>query len=90
MKKIFLVLALGVAATLSSCITDAEVTAYVTPEAKEDIASADPGKIFDAAVAGIYNNIHYSWGGQQSHCYFGQMGFNFLRSEEHTSELQSR
>lgn len=80
MKKIFLVLALGVAATLSSSITDADVTAYVTPEAKNEIASADPGKIFDAAVAGIYNNIHYSFGGAQNHCYFGQKGFDFLTS----------
>ena len=80
MKKIFLVLAIGVAATLSSCIKDAEVTAYVTPESKDEIAAENPGKIFDAAVAGIYNNIHYANGGAQSHCYFGQMGFNFLTS----------
>lgn len=80
MKKIFLILAAGVAVTLTSCIKDAEVTAYVTPETKNEIASEDPGKIFDAAVAGIYNNVHASFLGQQSHNYFGQKGFDYLTS----------
>ena len=57
MKKIFLILAVGVAATLSSCIKDAEVTAYVTPDSKDAIAAEDPGKIFDAAVVGIHTDI---------------------------------
>lgn len=80
MKKIFLILAIGVAATLSSCIKDAEVTAYVTPDSKDAIANEDPDKAFGAAVNGIYSNIHFSYGGSMSHCYFGQMGFNFLTS----------
>lgn len=80
MKKIFLILAVGVAATLSSCIKDAEVTAYMTPDSKNEIAAENPGKVFDAAVAGIHNNIQSYVYSNMSHNYFGQKGFDYLTS----------
>lgn len=78
MKKIFLILAIGVAATLSSCIKDAEVTAYMTPDSKNEIAAEDPGKVFDAAVAGIHNNIQSYVYSDLQHNYFGQKSFDYL------------
>lgn len=80
MKKIFLILAVGVAATLSSCIKDAEVTAYVTPDSKDAIAAEDPGKIFDAAVVGIYTDIQSYVYANQQHNNFGQKSFDYLSS----------
>ena len=80
MKKIFLILAVGVAATLSSCIKDAEVTAYMTPDSKNEIAAEDPGKVFDAAVAGIHNNIQSYVYTNMQHNYFGQKSFDYLTS----------
>ena len=80
MKKIFLILAAGVAVTLTSCLKDAEVTAYLTPDTKNEIASADPGKIFDAAVAGIYTDIQSYVYSNQQHNNFGQKSFDYLSS----------
>ena len=80
MRKIFLILAAGVAVTLTSCLKDAEVTAYLTPESKNEVASADPGKIFDAAVAGIYTDIQSYVYANQQHNNFGQKSFDYLSS----------
>ena len=47
MKKIISMLAVAVMAVsaLSSCIDDAEVTEYMTPDVKNEIASNNPDKV---------------------------------------------
>lgn len=79
MKKIFLIL-LACAASATSCIKDAEVTAYMTPDVKDDIASEDPDKVFAAAVAGMQTDFQSYVYSNMSHNYFGQKGFDYLSS----------
>ena len=52
MKKILSMLAVAVMAVsaLSSCIDDAEVTAYMTPDVKNEIASKDPDKVLENGI----------------------------------------
>lgn len=81
MKKIFLILLVApFAATLSSCMEDAEVTAYLTPDKKDEIAAQDPDKVFSATVSGMYNDLQQYVHTDVSHCYFGQKSFDFLTS----------
>ena len=39
---------------LTSCIEDADVTAYLTEDQLGNVAQEDPDKAFSAAVAGMY------------------------------------
>ena len=82
MKKIISMLAVAVMAVsaLSSCIDDAEVTAYMTPDVKNEIASKDPDKVFAAAVAGFHSDIQSYVYANMSHNYFGQKSFDYLTS----------
>ncbi len=82
MKKIISMLAVAVMAVsaLSSCVDDAEVTAYMTPEVKDEIAADNPDKIFAAAVAGIHTDIQSYVYANMSHNYFGQKSFDYITS----------
>lgn len=81
MKKIFLILLTApLAVTLSSCIEDAEVTAYLTPDKKDEIAAQDPDKVFSATVAGMYNDLQQYVHTDVQHNYFGQKSFDYLTS----------
>jgi hypothetical protein len=82
MKKIISMLAMAVLAVtaMSSCIDDAEVTAYLTPAAKDQIAADDPDKAFAAAVAGIYSDVQSYVYADVKHNYFGHMSFGYLCS----------
>ena len=82
MKKIISMLAVAVMAVsaLSSCVDDAEVTAYMTPEVKDEIAADNPDKIFAAAVAGIHTDIQSYVYSNMNHNYFGQKSFDYITS----------
>ena len=82
MKKIISMLAVAVLAVtaMSSCIKDAEVTAYLTPAAKEEIAANNPDKILATAVAGVYSDVQNYVYYDVSHNYFGQLSFGYLCS----------
>ena len=82
MKKIISMLAVAVMAVsaLSSCVDDAEVTAYMTPDVKNEIAANDPDKVFAAAVAGFHSDIQSYVYSNMSHNYFGQKSFDYLTS----------
>ncbi|MBQ8553663.1 MAG: RagB/SusD family nutrient uptake outer membrane protein [Alistipes sp.] len=82
MKKIISMLAMAAlaATTLSSCVEDAEVTAYLTPDKKNEIAAENPDKVFAAQVAGIYSDIQSYVYSNMQHNYFGQKSFDYLTS----------
>ena len=81
MKKIFLILlAMPFAVTLTSCMEDADVTAYMTEDKKEEIAAQDPDKVFSAIVSGMYNDMQQYVDTDMSHNYFGQKSFDYLTS----------
>ena len=82
MKKIISMLAMAAlaATTLSSCVEDAEVTAYLTPDKKNEIAAENPDKVFAAQVAGINTDIQSYVYSDMSHNYFGQKSFDYLTS----------
>ena len=82
MKKIISMLAMAAlaATTLSSCVEDAEVTAYLTPDKKNEIAAENPDKVFAAQVAGINTDIQSYVYSNMSHNYFGQKSFDYLTS----------
>ena len=82
MKKIISMLAVAVMAVsaLSSCIDDAEVTAYMTPDVKNEIASNNPDKVFAAAVAGFHNDMQSYLYTDMSHNYFGHKSFDYITS----------
>ena len=82
MKKIISMLAVAVMAVsaLSSCVDDAEVTAYMTPDVKEGLEETNPNKIYTAALAGIHSEIQSYVYSDLSHNYFGQKSFDYLTS----------
>ena len=82
MKKIISMLAMAAlaATTLSSCVEDAEVTAYLTPDKKNEIAAENPDKVFAAQVACIYSDIQSYVYSNMQHNYFGQKSFDYLTS----------
>ena len=47
---------LVVGSLLTSCVEDADVTAYLTEDQLSNVAQDDPDKTFSAAVAGIIGN----------------------------------
>ena len=46
---------LVVGSLLTSCVEDADVTAYLTEDQLSNVAQDDPDKTFSAAVAGMYS-----------------------------------
>jgi hypothetical protein len=80
MKKIFIILAIGVAATLSSCLKDAEVTSSMTQASKDQLTSDDPIKMYEAALVSQYVNMQSYVYSNLSHNYFGQKSFDYLTS----------
>lgn len=81
MKKILLMLlTVPFAATLSSCMEDADITGYMTDDKKNEIALDDPDKVFSATVAGVYNDMQQYVETDMSHNYFGQKSFDYLTS----------
>lgn len=80
MKKIFLILAVGVAATLSSCLKDAEVTSSMTQASKDQLTSDDPIKMYEAALVSQYVNMQSYVYSNLQHNYFGQKSFDYLTS----------
>lgn len=81
MKKILIALFLLPSVTLlNSCIKDAEVTAYMTEDKKDEIAKDNPDKVFAATVAGMYNDFQQYVHTDVSHNYFGQRSFDYLTS----------
>ena len=75
-----LAVAVMAVSALSSCVDDAEVTAYMTPEVKDEIAADNPDKIFAAAVAGIHTDIQSYVYADVKHNYFGQKSFDYITS----------
>lgn len=59
---------------------DAEITAYMTSDKKDEIAVQDPDKIFSATVSGMYNDMQQYVHKDVSHNYFGQKSFDYLTS----------
>ena len=55
MKYMMQVLLVG--GLLTSCIEDADVTAYLTEDQLGNVAQEDPDKAFSAAVAGMYTDM---------------------------------
>ncbi len=81
MKKLkYILSAFAVAVSLSSCIEDAELTSVMTETKKQEIAEANPDKVFASAVAGIYSDIQSFYKSNYSHNYFGQKSFDYLTS----------
>ncbi len=80
MKKMKYILSVfAVAVSLSSCIEDAELTNVMTETKKQEIAEADPDKVFASAVAGMSVDMQQgtAW---SSHNFFGQKSFDYITS----------
>lgn len=81
MKKIiWSLLTLSLAVPFFSCSEDAEVTAYLTTDQKNEIAAENPDKVFSALVNGMYNDLQSYVRTNSSHNYFGQKSFDYLTS----------
>ena len=78
MKYMMQVLLVG--GLLTSCIEDADVTAYLTEDQLGNVAQEDPDKAFSAAVAGMYTDMQQYVDVNMSHNYFGQKSFDYLTS----------
>ena len=81
MKTIKIITTALVAASLfTSCIDDADLTAYMSEDKRQEIASDNPEKVFSAAVAGMYNDMQQYVDEDMQHNYFGQKSFDYLTS----------
>lgn len=78
MKYIMQVMLVG--GLLTSCVEDADVTAYLTEEQLGTVAQEDPDKTFSAAVAGMYSDMQQYYDTDMQHNYFGQKSFDYLTS----------
>ena len=78
MKYMMQVLAAGT--LLTSCIEDADVTAYMTEDKRQEIAESDPDKVFSGTVAGMHSDMQSYVYSNMSHNYFGQKSFDYLTS----------
>lgn len=79
MKKIIWIL-LAAPLALAACSEDADVTAYLTEDAKNEIAANDPDKVFAAQVNGMYSDLQSYVYSNLQHNYFGQKSFDYLTS----------
>lgn len=68
------------ASMLTSCIEEAEVSAYMSEEQRGEIAAENPDKVFASAIAGMYNDVQQYVDVNMSHNYFGQKSFDYLTS----------
>lgn len=81
MKKIiWSLLSVAFALPFVSCSEDAEVTAYLTDDRKNEIAVENPDKVFSAQVSGLYNDLQSYYAQDVQHNYFGQKSFDYLTS----------
>ena len=71
---------LVVGSLLTSCVEDADVTAYLTEDQLGNVAQDDPDKTFSAAVAGMYSDMQQYYDTDMQHNYFGQKSFDYLTS----------
>jgi len=71
---------LVVGSLLTSCVEDADVTAYLTEDQLSNVAQDDPDKTFSAAVAGMYSDMQKYYDTDMQHNYFGQKSFDYLTS----------
>ena len=71
---------LVVGSLLTSCVEDADVTAYLTEDQLGNVAQDDPDKTFSAAVAGMYSDMQQYYDTNMQHNYFGQKSFDYLTS----------
>ena len=62
---------LVVGSLLTSCVEDADVTAYLTEDQLSNVAQDDPDKTFSAAVAGMYSDMQKYYDTDMLHNYFG-------------------
>ena len=65
---------------LTSCIEDADVTAYMTEGVRQEIGKEDPSKLFTATVNGMYTDMQQYYDTDMQHNYFGQKSFDYLTS----------
>lgn len=79
MKKLIISL-LFVPGLLSSCIEDAEVTAYLTDEIRTDMLQTDANRAISATLTGMYQDMQQYVDTDVSHNYFGQKSFDYLTS----------
>ena len=81
MKTIRIIIPALIATSLTtSCINDADLTAYMSEGQRQEIASSDPEKVFSAAVAGMYNDMQQYENVDLQDNYFGQKSFDYLTS----------
>lgn len=81
MKTIRIIIPALIATSLTtSCINDADLTAYMSEGQRQEIASSDPEKVFSAAVAGMYNDMQQYVNVDLQDNYFGQKSFDYLTS----------
>ena len=73
-------LALVASNLFTSCMDDADLTAYMSEGQRQEIASSDPEKVFSAAVDGMYNDMQQYVNVNLQHNYFGQKSFDYLTS----------
>lgn len=76
----YMMQAILVGGLLTSCVEDADVTAYLTEEQLGGVAQEDPDKTFSAAVAGMYSDMQQYYDTDMQHNYFGQKSFDYLTS----------
>ena len=76
----YMMQAILVGGLLTSCVEDADVTAYLTEEQLGGVAQEDPDKTFSAAVAGMYSDMQQYYDTDIQHNYFGQKSFDYLTS----------
>lgn len=67
-------------AVVTSCIKEAHHDSYLTKDRKDEIAEADPDKVFASQEQSIYNYLQQYVSQNSSHNWFGQMSFNYLSS----------
>ena len=79
MKKIIWIL-LAAPLALAACSEDADVTAYMTEDQKNEIAAQSPDKVFAAQVNGMYSDLQSYVNSNVQHNYFGQKSFDYLTS----------
>ncbi len=81
MRTIRIIIPALIATSLTtSCINDADLTAYMSEGQRQEIASSDPEKVFSAAVAGMYNDMQQYVNVDLQDNYFGQKSFDYLTS----------
>ena len=81
MKTIRIIIPALIATSLTtSCINDADLTAYMSEGQRQEIASSDAEKVFYAAVAGMYNEMQLYVNVDLQDNYFGQKSFDYLTS----------